>query len=124
MSLRRRRQLVSLACHLASALLWSVWLGLGEAAQGLERASALALLGVLLYALFGRLNPLPGRVACWAIRAAQCSACGAIVDLVDTWRCRCGFVTWRPRHVFAPCPHCGQGFRWVVCPGCGASILI
>ena len=123
MSLRSRRQSLTLALHLAVALLCACGMvaGLASDHEDVFVLSGVTLLG---YVLTLRLNPLPRLVASRIIRQTECPACGQVIDLVGIWRCGCGFVTWRPRHAFSPCPNCGKIFRWLVCPSCEASIPI
>jgi hypothetical protein len=115
--------LLALSCHLAAVAL-GLFLFFVQYTAGDMDAAGLVLMGLVVYALTLRLNPLPRLVQMRLIRQATCGECGCIIDLVDSWRCGCGFTTWRPRHVFSPCPHCGKVFRWLACPGCQASIPI
>ncbi len=62
----------------------------------------------------------------WAVLAphGHCQACGHAMPLVARWKCSCGYLPPRPRHVFSRCRLCGKGFRWVVCPVCDGSSLL
>jgi hypothetical protein len=123
MSLRARRRLIGLACHLALGLLCVA--GMALSVPG-EDQGAFALWGAvwLGYLLTLRLNPIPRWLQTRALRQTLCPACSQAIDLMDFWGCGCGFVAWHPRHAFSPCPNCGKAFRWIVCPSCQAHILI
>ena len=123
MSLRTRRQLLGLA---GSAVVFSIcvvgmYLGGRSGDDDLAGISALVLLS---FVIVQRLSPYPWRMQSWLIHEARCAECGQVIDLVDFWQCGCGFVTWHPRHVFSPCPHCRKVFRWIICPSCEASISL
>ena len=121
MSLRLRRRLLRGVCHASILLLLTLAMSWAQAVGddgGMRAWAGLSLLWLLTF----RINPLPGIVSVWLFRQTTCGECGEAMDLVNYWRCGCGYVTWQPRHAFSPCPHCRKVFRWLVCPRCGASI--
>ncbi len=58
------------------------------------------------------------------IPEARCFGCGTIIDLVGLYKCGCGFLSHKERHIFGPCPMCGKTFSWIICPECETSIPI
>lgn len=121
MSLRTRRQLLGGACVCLMISIGGVGMWLGEW-LGVEELIVVSGLAVLAYIVALRLSRFPWRVQSWIIRDTRCLECGQRIDLVDNWRCGCGYVTWRPRHLFSPCPHCRKVFRWLICTRCQATI--
>ena len=114
---------MAVSFHGALMSLCLVGMLLGDALGNVALVSiaALILVGDLLTI---RLNPSTRMIQESAIRDAECPACGEAIDLVQTWSCPCGFVTWRPRHAFSPCPNCRKVLSWIVCPVCDASIPV
>jgi hypothetical protein len=123
MSLKGKRFLLGAYYHGLALILCLAGLLLGEVARA-PALAGLAVLGLLVHILAFRLDPVGRFIQERLIQQAECPACGDVVDLVDTWSCACGFVTWRPRHAFSPCCNCGRVMSWIVCPGCEASIPI
>ena len=123
MSLRTRRQLLGLGCYalVFSICLAGMYFGGSGGDDDLAGISALVLVS---YVIVQRLSPYPWRIQSWVIHEARCADCGHVIDLVDSWQCGCGYVTWQLRHVFSPCPHCKKVFRWIICPSCEASISL
>lgn len=78
---------------------------------------------LLIHALTFRVIPISRWLQERLIPEATCFGCGSTVDLVNRYKCGCGFIPHSARHAFSPC-HCGKGFRWVVCPECETSIPI
>ena len=122
MSLRVKRQLMGMAYYgiVIFACLFGVVLG---GAWQVPTLSLLSLVILVCHGLTFRFNPLPRMLQERFIQQTECPACGEVVDLVNTWNCSCGYVTWQPRHAFSPCPNCKKVFRWLTCPQCQASIL-
>jgi len=57
-------------------------------------------------------------------RYARCRACGIHFDLVDRWRCSCGYISSKHRHLFRGCRRCKSHFPYVRCPRCSVSVDI
>ena len=123
MSLKQQRILIRLAFHGAVVFVLLVFV-LITAAVGAPGVGAVFGLLLIAYLATMRVNPIPRRIEQERIRQHRCTACGAVFDLVGTWNCRCGFVSWQPRHAFAPCPHCHGSFAFLRCPRCeqGAEV--
>lgn len=108
---------------LGTGISWAVPVALaGLALAGPQEGRVVLLLGAGVAAV------LRARVAEWLwVRMAPqgiCAACGQAIPLVARWKCSCGHLPPRPRHVFGRCYLCRKGFRWVVCPGCDGSVLL
>jgi hypothetical protein len=48
-----------------------------------------------------------------------CRHCGAVVSLVNFWRCPCGYTA--AVHLLRPCPGCGALPSLIRCQSCGAT---
>lgn len=120
-SLKRQRLLIRLVFHGAVIFVLSV---ITLIAAALEVDTVVAIFGLTLFAylLTMRLNPIPIRLELALVWNHECVACGAVFDLVDTWSCRCGYVSWQPRHAFSPCPHCHGTFEFLQCPKCEQGV--
>ncbi len=121
MDLKTRRILIRLKIHAPVLTFLAAAAFVGMAAGSLSAAGPFALL-FFIYGVTIPINPLPRIWEERTIQDAECPACGQGIDLVNTWSCGCGFVTWVPRHAFSPCPNCGKVFAWLVCPQCETSI--
>lgn len=121
--LRSRRLLLRVVLHgaISLTLLGVVLVAVTLEAPGLAGLVSLAL---LVYLATLRVNPLPRLVERSLLQREVCSACGAVFDLMGTWACGCGFVSWHPRHVLSPCPNCGRTFSFVECPNCAGGIRV
>ncbi len=58
------------------------------------------------------------------IPSVTCRNCGTEIDLVDIWKCGCGYALDRPRHAFDKCKECGAQMSYFNCPKCDVSINI
>jgi len=123
MGLKTKRLLIHISCHSVALALFATFI-LASIAVEDEQAAGVSAMLFLGYAVTLRINPLPRIVERKLLKEAQCPACGEVIDLVSTWSCGCGFLTWEPRHAFSPCPHCKKVFTWLVCPRCEGSIPI
>lgn len=123
MSLRTKRGLIQMAYHGAVGLVCLIGIAAGEALGNPDLSILWAIVAVA-HGLTFNFNPIPRFIQQELIRSAECPACGEIIDLIQTWDCSCAYVSWEPRHAFAPCPECRRTFRWLVCPNCEASINI
>lgn len=74
------------------------------------------------YLITLRVNPLPRLLERKHLQTVECSACGHTIDLMGSWNCGCGFVTWEPRHALTPCQICKKEFQWLECPSCENGI--
>lgn len=123
MGLRLKRRLIAVAYHslVITVCYAGVRTGIAFGSEFLLQ-SAIALF--VLHFLTFKVLPVSRRLQEWLIPEAACFACGSTVDLVNRYRCGCGFIPHKDRHAFSPCPNCGKGFLWVVCPACETSIPI
>ena len=123
MSLKAKRLLIRVSCHSVALTLLAVPILVSMVTEDESAAGFFAML-LLGYAVTLRVNPIPRIVERKVMREAQCPACGEVIDLVSTWSCGCGFLTWETRHAFLPCLNCKKVFTWLVCPRCEGSIAI
>ena len=84
--------------------------------------SDLGVLIALVHVLTFRLIPLDRLFQEWRVQLFICFVCKLEIDMLEHWRCNCGYTA--DRHLFSPCPQCGKGFAWLACPRCGTSHLI
>jgi len=121
MTLKMKRNLVALLYH-GTIVLTTVggsMLGIAMSSQDITLLfSAILFLHLLTF----RLNPLGRLIQEKMIQEAECPGCGYMIDLVNLWKCHCGFTVYEPRHAFSPCPNCGKVFSWIDCPYCDTSI--
>lgn len=122
-NVKNRRQIISFLYHLALLAVSLLGIRVGSA---LGNQSLLNLSACLLafHLLTFRVIPISRWIQERLISEAVCFACGQEVELVSQYRCGCGYIAPRERHVFSPCPMCGQRFLWIICPACETSILI
>lgn len=123
MTPRTRRKAVEAAVHIlipASLLLLGTVAGLLGAA---EAGGFMAIVG-FLYIPVHRWLPFGRWAAQRFIRECRCVGCGWVVSLDDRWPCPCGFIQPRGRHLFEPCPVCGEKVAYAECPSCGSGILL
>jgi len=116
LSLRLRRRLIAFTYHLLISVLCFLGFFIG-----LTKLSAAILLADILTF---RIIPVLRWFEEILIEEASCYSCGAAIDLVGVYKCGCGFVSWKERHAFSPCPMCGKYFNWIVCPECETTIPI
>lgn len=121
MGLRERQLGVAIMLHSAV-----VALAIGTAFLGdLLRLGPLLDAGgflLLFHLLTFRRLPLARLVQQLLIRTHRCRQCGLEMEMVESWKCSCGYIA--ERHAFSPCPQCGKGFAWIGCSRCGAGALI
>lgn len=91
---------------------------------GSESLTGVAAFLLLFHTLTSRIIPISRWIEEALIPEAICYGCGAVIELVNLYRCGCGFVSHEERHVFSPCPMCGKYFLWISCPECETSIPI
>ncbi len=85
--------------------------------------TAMAAAGILFFFLLSfRLTSLVVCLETLLCRHTRCHACGIHFDLVDRWRCRCGYVSSSFRHVFRGCVRCKTRAPYVFCPRCSVSV--
>lgn len=123
LSVRSKRRFTAFCYHIGVI---AVCIAMAKAGQITNSPAMLQASGAVLFihiATF-RVIPVARWLQEWLIPEAVCPGCGAVIDLVGIYRCGCGFVPHIERHVFSPCPLCGKGYMWVVCPSCETSILI
>ena len=64
-------------------------------------------------------------VLSWLACTACCPHCGEQYDLVDRWKCGCGYVDHRDRHFYRfHCPLCHKRLGHMNCQRCQATILL
>lgn len=114
-NVKTRRQMISFLYHLA---VWTVSL------LGISAGINLMFYLLAFHLLTFRVIPIVRLIQEALIPEAVCFACGQEVELVNQYRCGCGYISPMERHIFSPCPMCGQSFLWVICPACETSILI
>lgn len=120
-SLEARRVRLRLLYHLAVLGPLGLATALAPLAQVEGLATAASMLA-LLHLLVARLAA-PVRLLERAVLKEQaCPACNYRIPLRNWWRCPCGFVGFRERHVLAPCRNCGREFAWLTCPHCEVQI--
>ena len=84
---------------------------------------SMAAASILFFFLLSfRLAPLVVCLETLLFRYARCRACGIHFDLVDRWRCRCGYISSAFRHVFRGCVRCKTRAPYVFCPRCSVSV--
>lgn len=122
-SIRRKRRLIALCYHFGVVAIVVVVAKIGMVADNTLLINMAAV--VLLSHLFTfRIIPVSRWIQKRLISEAICLSCGAVIDLVGLYRCGCGFLSHKERHVFSPCPMCGKTFSWINCPECETSIPI
>lgn len=123
MSVRGKRRLIVFCYHAGIAIFCIVLAKSGEIVGSalMPRIAGAILLGDILTF---RLIPLSRHLEELLIPEAVCYSCGTVIDLVGSFRCGCGFLSHKERHVFSPCPMCGKVFLFLTCPSCETSIPI
>lgn len=123
LSIKRKRQLIRLTYHggVISSGLVGTKLAVAINSSGLFNLFALLLIA---HILTFRLISVSRWIEEKMITEATCLSCGTAISLVGTYRCGCGFISYKERHVFSPCPMCGKFYLWVTCPACETSIPI
>lgn len=122
-SVRSKRQIIAFCYHVGVVM---ICIAMAKAGQFFNSSAMFQVSGVILLAhlLTFRIIPVSRWLQEWLIPEAVCPGCGTAIDLVGIYRCGCGFVPHKERHVFSPCPMCGKLYSWVVCPLCETSILV
>jgi len=122
-NVKNRRQSISFLYHLA---VWSIALFGISVGEALGSHNITFLSGSLLAfdLLTFSIIPFSRWLQEYLIPEAACPACGHTVELIGQYRCSCGYLSPRERHIFSPCPLCRKHFRWLTCPVCETSILI
>lgn len=123
MTLRTKKCLVALMYHGGVVLTGMIGSLLGIATSSQEITLLFSAV-LFLHLLTFRLNPLGRLIQEKTIQEAECPGCSYVIDLVDSWKCHCGFNLREPRHAFSPCPNCGRVFGWIDCPYCDTSIPV
>ena len=118
MKIKLKRLLIRIVIHGFSLIVLTI---LVLVAQDIDEQGPILIL-ILLYLATMRINPLPKLVETRIFRSTVCPACGAVIELENTFTCGCGYFNWEPRHAFSPCRHCKKVFTWLVCPRCEGSI--
>lgn len=115
-SIRLRRRLIVITYHAMVVLVSFAGfeVGLSKLSTGLLLADILTF----------RIMPVSKWFEETLLPEARCFGCGNPVSMVSAFRCGCGFVPYKERHVFSPCPECGKTFAWITCPECETSIPI
>ena len=123
LSVKRKRQIIAFCYHagIIAICLTGVKLSILINSPDLRQVSSIIL---LLHLLTFRVLPISRWIQERLIPEATCPACGAVIELVALHRCKCGFISFRERHIFSPCSMCHQHFCWLVCPECQISIPI
>ena len=123
MNVRTKRQIIAFCYNAVIVILCllAAKAGLVFDSPALLQTSGALLLG---HILTFRVIPVSRWLQEALITEAVCFGCGTAVDLVGQYRCGCGFVPYKERHAFSPCPMCGKTFSWIVCPSCETSILV
>lgn len=121
MSLKRKRLLLRVGFHsgVLTFLFILMLVGTSTESSGTAALFSLMLIGYLVTL---RVNPLPRLLERKLFLDIECSACGQNIELVSSWTCGCGFITWEPRHALAPCSVCKKEFQWLQCPSCENGI--
>ncbi len=123
MGVKLKRQIIAVLYH--CLVITVVVLG-AKAGAAIESETLFQVsVGILLVHVFTfKVIPVSRWLQERLLPEATCFACGSTVDLVNRYKCGCGFISYKARHVFSPCPFCGKVFLWVVCPECETSIPI
>ena len=121
MSLKAKRLFLRLGVHSAVLSLLFIFILVGTLTESPDASGFFALV-FLVYAVTLKVNPLTKLMERRVFQEIECSACGQNIELMDSWNCGCGFVTWEPRHALAPCPVCKKEFQWLQCPSCENGI--
>ncbi|MBI5695304.1 MAG: hypothetical protein HZC51_06115 [Nitrospirae bacterium] len=123
MGVRTKRRIIAFCYNVGIV---TVCLLMAKAGLALDRCSLLEVSGAVFigHILTFRVIPVSRWLQEALIPEAVCFGCGTPVELVGQFRCGCGFVPYKERHAFSPCPMCGKLFSWVVCPSCETSILV
>jgi hypothetical protein len=123
MGVRGKRRLVAFCYHSAVSILCAGGIYIGAIFDSPTMARTFAFL-LLFHVLTFRIVPVSRWLQETLIREVECYACGSVIELEGTYKCGCGYISHRERHVFSPCPMCGKYYSWVVCPMCETSITI
>lgn len=123
MGIRLKRRLIAAAYHCSVITVIYIGAKAGIAFES-EFVSQSAIALFIVHVLTFKVIPISRWLQERLIPEATCFGCGTSIELVDRYKCGCGFIPYKDRHVFSPCPHCGKGFLWVVCPQCEALIPI
>jgi hypothetical protein len=121
MGLKGKRLTLRLAVHslVLALLLLFIYVGTLADSPGTSGFFGLIFLGYLVTL---KVNPIARLLERKVFQEIECSACGQTIELMDSWNCGCGFITWEPRHALAPCPVCKKEFQWLQCPSCENGI--
>jgi hypothetical protein len=120
-SLREKRLYLRLGFHAAVMAFFFIFILAGALTDNASSSGFFAIL-LIGYLATLRLNPLPRLLERRLFKEIECAACGQTIQLMDSWSCGCGFVTWEPRHALSPCPVCKKEFPWLQCPSCENGI--
>lgn len=123
MGIRLKRRLIAVAYHY-SIIMVSYAGAKAGIAFGSELVFQIAIALFIIHILTFKVIPVSRLLQERLIQEATCFACGSTIELVSRFKCGCGFISYKDRHVFSPCPNCDKGFLWVVCPQCETSIPI
>ena len=118
-----RRWAVAAGYHLGIFTITCVGVALGNSMGNLGLVKGFIIF-FLIHILTFKLIPIYRLLQERLIPTFRCPACGYQIDLVQHWKCSCGFVPGHPQHVFSRCRNCGKNFAWIPCPNCGAGILV
>jgi len=122
-TIKTKRKIIAFIYHsgVISISLIGIKAGTAFNSPGLLNISAIVLLAHLLTF---RIIPILRWIQERLIREATCYGCGAMIALDGLFRCSCGYMSHRERHVFSHCPMCSKYYRWITCPACETSIPI
>lgn len=122
-SIRNKRRIIAFSYHalIAGISVASILAGQALSSPCFIKASITLLIADILTF---RVIPVTLWIEEKLIPEAVCYGCGAAIDLVGLYKCGCGFLSHKERHLFSPCPMCGKSFSWITCPECETSIPI
>ncbi|MBI1912104.1 MAG: hypothetical protein HYS21_08890 [Deltaproteobacteria bacterium] len=123
MGIRLKRRLIAAAYH-CSVITVSYAGAKAGIAFGSELVFQSAIALLIFHALTFKVVPVSRRLQERHIPEAPCFGCGTSIELVGRYKCGCGFIPYKDRHVFSPCPNCGKRFLFMVCPYCETSIPV
>jgi hypothetical protein len=123
LSVRSKRRVIAFSYHflIGAVCFTGIYAGRAVNSSCLVNGSASMLLFDILTF---RVIPVSRWIEEKLIPEAACYNCGAAIGLTQAYKCSCGFLPHKERHIFSPCPMCGKTFSWIICPECETSIPI
>lgn len=121
LSISSKRWLIACGYHAAIIASSLILTKLGTALEN-ETIGMFAIGLLISDVLTFRLIPISRWIQESLIQEGTCYGCGAVVEFIGRYKCSCGYLSPKDRHIFSPCGLCKKSFRFAVCPKCETSI--